>query len=117
MKIKTFKEIIAWQRAHELTVALYQRFRENKDFAFKDQILRAVLSIMNNIAEGFERQTDKEFVYFLHIAKGSATEVRSMLVIAQDLGYITTEQFETFDSMAVETTKITLRPDQKHQTT
>lgn len=94
MKIEKFEEIISWQKAKLLTLEIYKILEYHKDFNFKNQIQSAVISIMNNIAEGFERRTNKEFVQFLYIAKGSAGEVRSMLYLAKDLNYITEEQFK-----------------------
>lgn len=79
MKIEKFEDIISWQKGQELCESLYILSRQNKDFSFRDQILRAVVSICNNIAEGFERRTNKELKQFLFIAKGSCGEVRSML--------------------------------------
>lgn len=69
MKIERFEDIIAWQKAKELTLLIYSRFKENRDFSFRDQILRATVSIMNNIAEGFERRSNKELKYFLLLQK------------------------------------------------
>jgi four helix bundle protein len=94
MRIEKFEEIISWQKAKCLTLEIYNIFENQKDFNFKNQIQRSAISIMNNIAEGFERRTNKEFVQFLYIAKGSAGEIRSMLYIAKDLNYITEEQFK-----------------------
>ena len=88
MKIKSFDEIIAWQKAQDLAVLIYKDFKNLKDFGFRDQILRAVVSISNNIAEGFDRGTDREFVRFLYIAKGSCSEVKSMLVLSSRIGYL-----------------------------
>ena len=105
MKIKTFEDIIAWQKAKTLTLTIYQRTTNLKDYSFKDQICRASISIMNNIAEGFERQTDKEFIYYLHIAKGSSAEVRSMLHIARDLHYIDMSVYENLLQLSIETSK------------
>jgi four helix bundle protein len=93
MKIEKFEDIISWQKAKELTKEIYRIFDNSKDFGFKSQIQRASISIMNNIAEGFERKSNKEFKQFLFIAKGSAGEVRSMLHLAFDLKYITSEQY------------------------
>jgi four helix bundle protein len=95
MKIEKFEDIIAWQKAKKLTLDIYQILENQKDYNFKSQIQRAAISIMNNIAEGFERKTNKEFVQFLYIAKGSSGEVRSMLYLAFDLKYITKEQFKS----------------------
>ena len=93
MRINNFEEIISWQKAKELNLVIYDYFRSCKDFAFRDQIQRASVSIMNNIAEGFERHGNKEFKNFLYISKGSCAEVRSMLYLALDLGYLHKEQF------------------------
>jgi four helix bundle protein len=94
MKIKTFEEIIVWQKAKTLTLLIYQTFEETRDYSFRDQIQRAAVSIMNNIAEGFERQTDKEFRQGLFIAKGSCAEVRSMLYLAFELNMLNKSSFE-----------------------
>ena len=88
MTIKTFEDVVAWQKGRELYVSLYKQFRSSRDFTYRDQLLRATLSISNNIAEGFDRGTNKELRQFLIIARGSAAEVRSMLWVAEDLGLI-----------------------------
>lgn len=85
MRIERFEDIEAWKNAKELTVSLYAILKDNNDYAFKNQILRASTSIMNNIAEGFERRSNKEFSHFLYIAKGSSGEVRSMLYLGKEL--------------------------------
>jgi four helix bundle protein len=99
MKIDQFEEIIAWQKAKQLSAELYILFKNNKDYSFRDQICKASVSIMNNIAEGFERNSDKEFKHFLYMAKGSTGEVRSMLYLADELNYFNakkvTELLET----------------------
>ena len=94
MKITRFEDIIAWQRAQDLTLHIYNDFKISKDFGFRDQIQRAAVSIMNNIAEGFERGTNKDFKHFLFIAKSSCAEVRSMLYLALNLNYIHQKQFD-----------------------
>jgi four helix bundle protein len=71
MKIEQFEDILAWQKAKVMTLKIYSLLKDLKDFGFKDQICRASVSIMNNIAEGFERKSDSEFKHFLFIAKGS----------------------------------------------
>ena len=71
MRIERFEDIRAWQKAKDLSVAIYRLFEQSKDFSFKDQIQRASVSVMNNIAEGFKRKGNKEFSYFLYIPKGS----------------------------------------------
>jgi four helix bundle protein len=93
MKIEQFEEIIAWQKAKMMTLKLYSLFKDSRDFGFRDQICRASVSVMNNIAEGFERKSDSEFKHFLFIAKGSCGEVRSMLYLAVDLDYINKEEY------------------------
>jgi four helix bundle protein len=91
-----FEELRIWQDAREQVSAVYRCIaRESvgfSDFAFRDQLQRAAISTMNNIAEGFERKTFKDFAHFLDLAKGSCGEVRSMLYVAEDLHYITTDQ-------------------------
>ena len=94
MKINKFEDIIIWQESRNFVSDIYSTFRFCRDFNFKDQIQRAVISIMNNVAEGFERRGDKEFKRFLYIAKGSCGEVRSMLYAALDLKYIQENDFD-----------------------
>ncbi|MBU0596625.1 four helix bundle protein [Patescibacteria group bacterium] len=106
MKFNKFEEILAWQKAGQLSVEIYKIFQDNKDFSFRDQIRRAVISIMNNIAEGFERKSNKEFAHFLFIAKGSCGEVRSMLYIGLKLEYISEEQFKSLHFRSVEISKM-----------
>lgn len=106
MKIDKFEDIIAWRKAEELTLLIYKIFKDNKDFGFKDQIQRASVSIMNNIAEGFERRGDKEFKYFLFIAKGSCGEVRSMLYLALKLKYISEKDFNQFCALSIEVSRM-----------
>ena len=99
---KTFEEINAWQNARVLVQEVYAMTRGGdfgRDYGLKDQIQRAAVSICSNIAEGFERRGNKEFINFLWIAKGSAAEVCSQLHNAKDIGYITDEQFKSiYDS-------------------
>lgn len=106
MKINCFEDIIAWQKAKGMTVEIYQLFNDSKDFGFKDQIQRASVSVMNNIAEGFERKSDKEFKQYLFIAKGSCGEVRSMLYLAKDLKKISEKEFQHLYNLSVEISKI-----------
>lgn len=106
MKIETFEEIIAWQKARKLNLIIYKTFNGCKDFSFKNQIERASVSVMNNIAEGFERHTNKEFINFLFISKGSCGEVRSMVCLALDLNYINKEEFENIYERCNEISKI-----------
>jgi four helix bundle protein len=105
---KTFKDIEAWQSARALTRETYTASNNGafaKDFGLRDQIRRASVSIMSNIAEGFERSGNGEFVQFLSMAKGSAGEVESHLCVAFDLGYLDKTTFERLSSTATETAK------------
>lgn len=106
MKIERFEDIIAWQKSKELTIQIYKLFSEIKDFGFRDQIRRASVSIMNNIAEGFERKGNKEFAYFLYVAKGSCGEVRSMLILAKELNKISENIQKSLSALAEEVSKI-----------
>jgi four helix bundle protein len=91
-KLNSFEEIIAWQKARELNAEIYRITIDNilfsKDFGLRDQMRRASVSISSNVAEGFERETTKEFVRFLYISKASAGEFRSQLYLALDLNYL-----------------------------
>ena len=106
--IERFEDIKAWQAARELVSAVYRvsgRGKFEKDFGLRDQIQRASVSVMANIAEGFERGSDKEFHRFLYIAKGSAGEVRSHLFVALDLGYVTSDEFDNLRAKAEDVAK------------
>jgi four helix bundle protein len=99
--IARFEEIQAWQTARELNKLVYALTNQDgfcRDFGLKDQIRRAVVSVMSNIAEGFESRTDVQFINYLGTARASAGELRAQLYIALDLGYIIQAQFkETYD--------------------
>ena len=87
-----FEDLTIWQDARQLSKEIYSIFMikglAQRDYGFRDQLQRAALSVMNNIAEGFERSSKADFARFLDIAKGSCGEVRSMLYVTSDLGYI-----------------------------
>jgi four helix bundle protein len=106
MKIEKFEDIIAWQKAKEMTLRIYQLLKDLKDVGFKDQICRSSVSIMNNIAEGFERKSDSEFKHFLFIAKGSCGEVRSMLYIANELNYMSDSDYLYLFNTSIEISKM-----------
>jgi four helix bundle protein len=98
-----FEELEAWQKARELTRAVYELARSHgfhDDRALRSQISRAAVSVMSNIAEGFEREGNAEFIQFLSIAKGSAAEVEAQLYVALDQGYVTQEQFDRVRALA-----------------
>ena len=97
MKIERFEDIEVWKLSRELIKSIYRITESDKfcrDFDLKRQIRRASISIISNISEGFERRSNKEFVQFLFIAKGSAGEVRSQLYIAYDLDYVSINDLE-----------------------
>ncbi len=103
MKVERFEDLICWQEAHGLTNAVCdftQQPESVKDFELVRQIRRAAVSVMSNIAEGFERWTRKEWVRFLDIAKDSAGEVRSQLYVAPDQRYIRPAQFQATKTQA-----------------
>lgn len=108
-KINSFEDIQAWQKARELTKEIYKVSNSgsfSKDFGLRDQIRRASVSVVSNIAEGFERNGTKEFKQFLSIAKGSAGEVRAQLYVALDLEYITKEEFQKLNLLVVDASKM-----------
>ena len=108
-KVDKFEDLIAWQKARELTKRIYEVTRQGdfaKDFGLKDQIQRAAVSMMSNIAEGFERGGRAEFHQFLSTAKASCAEVRSQLYVALDVGYIAQSGFDQLQSLAEEVAKI-----------
>ena len=92
--------------AQSFALEIYSTFSGIKDFGFKDQILRAVVSISNNIAEGYERKSNKELKQFLYISKGSAGEVRSMLYLALKLSYISQADFDKSYNLSLEISKM-----------
>src|SRR5690554_5009008 len=106
MKIARFEDILVWQKAKELNILLYKTLSSCKDYSFRDQILRASVSIMNNSAEGYERNGNKEFRNFLYIAKGSSAEVRSMLYLASELKYIARQEYENLNGLSIEVSKM-----------
>lgn len=77
-----------WNRSRQLTVEIYQALRSCKDYGFKDQITRSAVSVPSNIAEGFERNSKRDFINYLRIARGSCAETRTQLYIAEDIGYV-----------------------------
>jgi four helix bundle protein len=86
--IKNFEDLDIWKSARIVTKHVYMDFQANRDFGFRNQVQTASVSIMNNIAEGFCRETDREKNNFLRFAKGSAGEVKNMYYVAEDLGYL-----------------------------
>lgn len=106
MKIEKFEDIISWQKGKVLAVYIYSALDNCRDYGFRDQIQRAAISISNNIAEGYERKSNKELKQFLFIAKGSAGEVRSMLYAGLELKYLTQDQFKKSFDLCLEISKL-----------
>lgn len=108
--INSFEDILAWKKSRELAAEIYSATNNNnsfsKDNGLKEQMRRCVISISSNIAEGFERETTKEFIRFLYIAKASAGECRSQLYLAYDLNYISTNEFEKLKSKVNDVSKL-----------
>ncbi len=108
-RIERFEDIEAWKCSREIVNLVYAMSRNDRfarDFALVNQIRRAAISILSNIAEGFERNGDKEFIQFLSIAKGSCGEVRAQLYVALDQEYIDVATFEQLESKLVQASRM-----------
>lgn len=108
-KIETFEDLRVWQKGIELVKQVYLLTKEgdlSKDFGLRDQLRRASVSIPTNIAEGFERYSRKEYVNFLNIAKGSAGEVRSLLRVALEIGYLNRSKYEELYHVAMDLSRM-----------
>lgn len=108
-KVGRFEDLIAWQKVRQLTAEIYRvsaRGEFAKDFGLRDQIRRAAVSVMSNIAEGFDRGSRGEFHQFLVIAKASCAEVRSQLYVALDVGYINAQTSDALNSSTDELSRI-----------
>jgi four helix bundle protein len=104
-KIESFEDLLVWQKGMEIVKQIYLISREGelcRDFALRDQLRRAAISIPTNIAEGFERASREEYVNFLNYAKGSTGEVRSLLNVAAELGYLELSQYEVLRQAVLE---------------
>ena len=109
MSGKSFEDLIAWQKARKLVRKVHEVSNKGlfkKDYGLRNQICRASVSAMSNVAEGFEREGDKEFIQFLSQAKASSGEVRSQLYVALDLEYVTEEEFDNLYNMAHEASRV-----------
>lgn len=108
-RVQRFEDLEAWKISREVTKEIYRISKNDlfiRDYGLRDQTCRASVSIMSNIAEGFERDGDKEFINFLSIAKGSAGEVRSQLYIALDQNYISEKEFDFVYANTTEISRI-----------
>ena len=92
LKVGKFEDLEIWKRSKQLTIDIFMAMSKCKEYGFKDQITRAALSIPSNIAEGFERGSDKEFVRYLNIARGSCGELRTQIDIYSEIGIITKDK-------------------------
>ena len=108
-QIKSFTDLSAWKEAHKLVLAIYEatrRFPNEEKFGLVNQLRRAVVSISSNIAEGFSRNTNKEKVQFYYTALGSLTEVHNQSIIAKDVAYIDTRQFDKLMQQIITVNKL-----------
>lgn len=94
MKIERFEDIETWKEARALVKAVYGTLHDCRDWGYKDQIQRASISVMSNIAEGFDRGSNKEFIQFLVVARGSVSEVKSLAYAGADIGHLSADSFE-----------------------
>jgi len=91
-KIEKFEDLEVWKKSVRLSIQIYEELKNCKDYGLRDQIQRSAVSISSNIAEGYERNTNKEYIQFLHIAKGSCGELRTQLYIASEIGLISKQK-------------------------
>jgi len=108
-KVTTFQDIVAWKKAHELTLFVYKItdcFPKCEEFGLKSQIRRAVVSIPSNIAEGFKRKSKIDSSHFYNMAEASLEEVKYQLLLSRDLKYILNEEYEIASNLASETGRI-----------
>jgi four helix bundle protein len=105
-QIKSFEDLYAWQQARELVKLVYVMCREWKDFSLRDQIQRAAVSVLSNLAEGFERGTKDELIAFWYIARGSCGEVRAQLYVALDQGFVDKKTFDLIYDKADYTSRL-----------
>ena len=102
-KIKDFTDLNAWKESHKLVIMVYKqvkRFPKEENYALSDQVRRAVVSITSNIAEGFGRHGYKEKIQFYYLAQGSLIEVKNQLLVARDVGYMESREYDTINSQA-----------------
>ncbi len=105
-RVAGFKQLRVWQKAYELTLEIYKlskKFPKEEIYGLTSQLQRAAVSVTANIAEGYERKHRKEYIHFLHMAKGSLSEVETYLCLAKDLGYTSVDQYESAESIRIAT--------------
>ena len=109
MAVRSFEDLEVWRTAKDLAVLIYKVTEDGKfgrDFGLRDQIRNAAVSVMSNVAEGFDRYSRAEFRQFLSVARGSASEVRSQLYLARDLGYVTDDEFAALHDLCGQVTRM-----------
>ncbi len=106
MRVTNFEDLVVWQNSTDLILKIYRLFANNQDYGFRNQIQKAAVSIANNIAEGFDRSSDKEFKRFLFIALGSTSEVRSMNHLAHKLSYVSSDDYQDCNNRLTEISKM-----------
>lgn len=109
MKVKTFRDLLVWQKSHELTLSIYKltsAFPSEEKFGLTSQLRRAAYSIPSNIVEGHSRSSKREFIHFLSISKGSLEELRYFLILSFDLKYIVKTEYDLINSKLEEVSKI-----------
>ena len=109
LKIKSFTDLVTWQKAHRLVLSIYEvtkSFPKEEVYSLVDQMRRCVISITSNIAEGFSRKSYKEKVQFYFMALGSSTELQNQLLISKDVGYISKEEFHQLADQSIEVNKL-----------
>lgn len=103
MAIQSYKDIVAWQKSHELTLLVYklsEKYPKSEIFGLTSQSRRCGVSVPSNLAEGFKRKHTKDSIHFYNIAQGSLEELRYQLLLARDLGYITPEEYQSAEFLA-----------------
>lgn len=109
LKIKSFTDLITWQKAHQLVLSIYKvtkLFPKEEIYSLIDQVRRCAISITSNIAEGFSRKSYKEKVQFYSIALGSSTELQNQLLVSKDVGYLSKEEFHKLADQSIEVNKL-----------
>jgi four helix bundle protein len=109
MPLKSYKELIVWQKAYELTLLIYketEKFPKSEIFGLSSQLRRAAVSIASNIAEGYQRQPGGEYVQFLYIAFGSCAEVETQILLCKDLHYLSESNFIILNNLLTEVGKM-----------
>lgn len=109
--LKSYKELIAWQKAYQLCLDVYEktkRFPKDETYGLTSQIRRAAVSVPSNIAEGYGRKTRGEYVHSLYLAYGSLCELETQIMIAKDVGYVSKNDYESFDGLLTEVSKLLL---------